>query len=351
MEMPIKGPSVFLDANIVIRAGKPPGGPEIDRVGDLVDAGFVKFLTTDLTVTEVVKKHADNDYEVVKEIARPHFRKISEDVVGVKIEKISKTEIREKLRAIYHESVSKMFNRLKAHRLEIDAVKPTAVFASYADGTGFFSGEGKKDQFPDAFIFECIKQVASAKLPVIIVSDDGDFDKPAEDEEFVLVIKSLPELFQHLGYEMEAPLVKEFLDGEADTLIQCVEQEVNNWGLVGDVEDSEIYGITVNDVVLENITAFKPVDEGDSILAVGKAKVNVTAEYSHPDWDTASYDSEDKVLIPWDEVDGETEIEISIDVSVSIAVDEAGNLKEIEALSFRNSDFQYVALHPFEHYK
>ncbi|WP_201151409.1 PIN domain-containing protein [Rhodovulum sulfidophilum] len=57
----------------------------------------------------------------------------------------------------------------------------------------------KKDQFPDAFIFECIKQVASAKSPVIIVSDDGDFDKLAGDEEHVSVIKSLPELFQHLG--------------------------------------------------------------------------------------------------------------------------------------------------------
>lgn len=349
--MPTKGPSVFLDANIVIRAGKPPGGPEIDRVGDLVDAGLVKILTTDLTVTEVAKKHSDNDYEVVKEIARPHFRKIVEDVVGVKIEKISKTEIREKIRAAYNESVSKMFDRLKAHRLEIDTVKPTAVFASYADGTGFFSGEGKKDQFPDAFIFECLKQVASAKSPVIIVSDDGDFDKPAGDEEHVSVIKSLPELFQHLGYEMQAPLVEEFLDDEEDRLMQFVEQEVNDWGLIGDVEDSEIYGITVNDIVLENIIAFKPVDEGDSILAVGKAKVNVTAEYSHPDWDTASYDSEDKVLIPWDNVDGETEIELEIDVSVSIAVDEDGHPEEIEALSFRNSDFQYVELHPFELYK
>ena len=145
--MPIKGPSVFLDANIVIRAGKPPGGPEIDRVGDLVDAGFVKFLTTDLTVTEVVKKHADNDYEVVKEIARPHFRKISEDVVGVKIEKISKTDIREKLRAIYHESVSKMFNRLKAHRLEIDAVNPLLFSQVMQTELDSFQGKERRISF------------------------------------------------------------------------------------------------------------------------------------------------------------------------------------------------------------
>lgn len=349
--MPPKGRSVFIDANIVIRAGKPPGGPEIERVGDLVDAGLVKILTTDLTVTEVAKKHADNDYEVVREIARPHFRKIVEDLVGTKIKKISKTEIGERLRAKYDEAVSQMFDRLKADRLAIDAVKPTSVFASYADGTGFFSGDGKKDQFPDAFIFECIKQLASDKSPVIIVSDDGDFDKPAGNEDFVSIIKSLPELFQILGYEMDAPLVEEFLNDEEENLIKFVEEEVNDWGLVGDVEDSEIYGITVYDITIEKLTAFKPVEDGDSILVVGKAKVNVTAEYSHPDWDTAYYDSEDKVLIPWNNVDGETDIEFEVDVSISLAVDEVGALEEIEALSFRNSDFQYVELHPFELYK
>ena len=37
------------DANVVIRASKPPGGPLIPRVADLVDAGYIKVVTTDLT--------------------------------------------------------------------------------------------------------------------------------------------------------------------------------------------------------------------------------------------------------------------------------------------------------------
>ena len=48
---------------------------------------------------------------------------------------------------------------------------------------------------------------------------------------------------------------------------------------------------------------------------------------------------------------GETEIELTIDVAMSIAVDEAGNPEEIEALRFRNSDFQYVTLYPPDMYK
>src|SRR5207249_582617 len=55
---------VFLDANVVIGAGKPPGGPELSRVIDLVEAELVTVLTTDLTITEVVKKHVQNDFEL-----------------------------------------------------------------------------------------------------------------------------------------------------------------------------------------------------------------------------------------------------------------------------------------------
>ena len=48
----------FLDANVVIRVGKPPGAPLMPRVADLVEAGLVRVVTTDLTKAEVAKKHA-----------------------------------------------------------------------------------------------------------------------------------------------------------------------------------------------------------------------------------------------------------------------------------------------------
>ena len=52
-----------------------------------------------------------------------------------------------------------------------------------------------------------------------------------------------------------------------------------------------------------------------------------------------------------DDVSGETELEFSVDVSISIAIDEGGDSEELETLSFRNSDFQYVTLHPYEDYR
>ncbi|SRR5229473_3263007 len=64
----IRPRKIFLDANVVIRAGKPPGGP-LMRVADLVNAGYMKVVTTDLTKVEIAKKHAASDFEAIGNLA------------------------------------------------------------------------------------------------------------------------------------------------------------------------------------------------------------------------------------------------------------------------------------------
>ena len=77
-----------------------------------------------------------------------------------------------------------MFERLRAETLSIDSVKPSAVFESYRQETGLFSGEAKKEQFPDAFIWETLKAAATKSDPLTIVTDDGDFDAVIREHAF-----------------------------------------------------------------------------------------------------------------------------------------------------------------------
>jgi hypothetical protein len=349
--MPKNKPKVFLDANIVIGAGKPPGGPELARVIDLADAGLVTVLTTDLTLTEVAKKHVQNDFDLIRDICQPHFRKVVEAATGSALPETKRAQLKQTLSETYEASTKAMFNQLRAKTLAIDAVKPSVVFAAYAAGKGFFTGEGKKDQFPDAFAFECLKQEATKKEPVIIVSQDGDFVAPTKGESHISLVKSLPALFAALGLEMEAPEIDEFLEANNAKLVEAVDKELSDWGLQGDVQDSEIDETTVNDVQVERLSAFKPTEHGDPILVVGRLAVKAMVSYTHPNWDEAMYDSEDKVLIPFEDVSGETEVDLQIDVSMSIAVDDDGEPEQIEELRFRNSDFAYVELHPYDPYK
>jgi hypothetical protein len=161
----------------------------------------------------------------------------------------------------------------------------------------------------------------------------------------------LADLFAALGLQIEAPEIDNFLDDHKEELVEAVGRELANWGLEGDVEDSEIDDATVTEVDIENATAFRPTEKGDPILVVARLAAKTVVSYTHPDWDNASYDSEDKVLIPHDEVSGETETELQLDVSMSILVDDDGEPAQIEELQFRNDDFIYVELHPYEDYK
>jgi hypothetical protein len=327
---------VFLDANIVISAGKPPGGPELARVIDLVEAGIIRILTTDLTICEVAKKHIQNDFDQIKLISQPSFRKVAARVTGVDLPEINQAELRQKLTEMYTHETAKMFESMKAKTLVIDDIKPSIVFHDYTHKKGFFSGEGKKAQFPDAFAFECLKKEASQKEPVIIVSRDGDFEGPAAATQYISLVRSLPELFDILGLRMEAPEVDKFLAEKNGELVERINQEVSDWGMqIDDVNDAEITRTIVNSVKVLKLTSFKATADGDPILVTGKFEAQVTISFTYPDWDTAVYDSEERVSISRRNIISETDIDFPLDFSLEISVNAAGTPKAIERISIR----------------
>lgn len=135
-----------------------------------------------------------------------------------------------------------MFRLLRAETLSIDSVKPSVVFDAYARKTGLFGGDAKKDQFPDAFIFEVLKSAATKGDPLAIVSDDKDFTEAIKDAEHITRLKSIADLFAELGLTIEAaPDVEDFVENNLDKIVATVHNELNQWGLqVSDVDDAEI---------------------------------------------------------------------------------------------------------------
>jgi hypothetical protein len=343
---------VFLDANVIIQAGKPPGGPILARVVDLVKGGFIEVLTTDLTKTEVAKKHAMNDLDVVKDISRSHFRNIVRDITGIELPSLTKQDLFESLLKRFADETDKMFSALGATTLLVDTVMPSTVFNDYAKGSGFFSGEGKKHQFPDAFIFACLKAEASKERHIIIVSDDGDFLGPSSAEENISILKSIPELFTQFDLRVDAPNIVSFLQAKHHDALMLLDAELKDWGLqASDVEDAEIDETTVTDADFVELIAFGKATESNDILVIGRVKIKANVSYTHPDWNSAAYDSEDKVLVPFEDVSGETEIETEADFSMSILADHDGNPVKIEEVRFTNDKFIWVELHPYDPYE
>jgi len=114
-----------------------------------------------------------------------------------------------------------------------------------------------------------------------------------------------------LGLEVKVPNIEDFLDEQQDNMTSLFDAKLQDWRLEAlDIEDAEIEVSGVDHVELGDITSFGTIGGGSNIIVVGNAAVEANISYTHPDWDTAIYDSEDGTLTPWDDdVSGETEVE------------------------------------------
>ena len=175
-----------------------------------------------------------------------------------------------------------MFKSLKAETLSIDSVKPSVVFDAYARKTGLFGDDAKKDQSPDAFIFEVLRASATKSDPLTIVSDDKDFAAVINDAEHINRLKSIADLFAQLGLTIEAaPDVEDFVENNLDEIVATVYDELNQWGLqVNDVDDAEIDKSTVENVSFIDFRTFRTAGEGKDILVLGRVDMDVKVSYT-----------------------------------------------------------------------
>ena len=58
-----------------------------------MNAGYAKMVTTDLTKTEIAKKHAGNDFEVIGELTKRRVRDLAIEILGVKLPEVSPAEL------------------------------------------------------------------------------------------------------------------------------------------------------------------------------------------------------------------------------------------------------------------
>lgn len=338
---------VFLDANIVIRSGKPPGGPQIIQLHELVEAGLISIVTTDHTILEVAKQHVRNDYGVVKVLAHNRLRKLASAKFGIELPELSDSDLHDTLWKEYESSTKKMFGHLNADILPVDDILSSQVLKSYAKNEGFFAKDVKRNQFPDAFIFERLLADATEERPITIISDDSDFDRPCDNADHIELIKSIPVLLERLGLDDEAPDPEPFLEQHTDEVLKIVNTELADWSLYADdVEDAYIEVVDTQTVELIDLVAFGTVAKNGTVLIIGTANIVADVVYTHPSWDNAIWDSEEKCLIPFEVVSGETAVDVQADFSMSIVVDDNGALARINEFEFRNDRFMGIELYP-----
>ena len=273
--------NVFFDASSLITVGAPPGNAVFQRVADLVRYGFITVVTTDLTKTEMTRHHTDVAFSRLRPLLDSRSRRLAAKYLNIEIPEISEDDARNQIRRDIVEGVEKMFHTLQATTLDIDQVRPSVIFEHYDIKAGVFVAQNKKNQFPDAFVFECLKAVASEDTPLLIVAGDPDFKEPVNRGDHLSLVDSISGLFDVLGLLVDEPdpdlepfLYHELLDN-ADFLAYAEFQD----------DDLDGYRVAAScrDIQFDGINAFQQVDENAPLLISVDVTVELDVEMEHND--------------------------------------------------------------------
>ena len=280
---------VFIDADVAIGMGKPPGNWIFQRLLDLVNVGLISIVTTDLTIGQVVKHHVDDAYKTLAPLRESRFRDLVSNTLGIDLPRKSNANWRQSLKTQYENEVSEMFNKLKAETISLDQVTPSKIFSDYISGSGFFNPKNKPDQFADAFVFSAVVENANSDNPLVIVARDNDFKEPAKETPGVVLLKSIEELFAWFALEIKAPDLPNINEFLKHGLVsnELFKQEVELEDL--ELDNDWVIDAHINDVAIENVSAFELFHD-DIVIAMVDVKVELAVGYrSH---DSYRYETE-----------------------------------------------------------
>lgn len=344
---------VFIDANQLITFGHGLKGAEAKTLRELIHVGAVRLVLTDLTISEVAKKFAKNDTERLLELTRSDLRTKAKRHLNIDLPEIDSNELWKKVFDVHFKTVKEFARECGAEILKIEDVSPTVVLDDYTHSRGMFSESSKKDQFPDAFIFEALKKSASAETSLLLLSRDDDFTQACNGEEHIKKIATFQALLDELGVASADPADYRLIERFEDEFNDPVEEALQEFTIhADDVEDGEMEVLGVSNTTIDSLTVYKSKEDENTYLVYARVSPTVEVSFSHPDWDSAMWDSEDKVLIPFENIGGTKEVEMhEVAMTFTFIYDPEDDTATVEDASVRGSGFLTATLYPYDHYK
>lgn len=334
---------VFVDANIYIGDGRPPGGDVMRALANLIKIKKLSLITTDVTINEITKHFSTHDVKSLGAALKPHVRGLIKEITGIELPELSADEIAASIWARNEKLTRKMFADLQADLLNIDSVRPSEVHKDYATGSGMFAEGAKKDQIPDAFIVKVIEANAKAKGPITIFSRDGDFKLAVNAELGISVVREIGELLDTLDLKVSDQNIQMFLQAQSSVILEHASSEILDFLVyVDDYSELEGEVISLEAAEIVEIEEFK-IDEHETLLT-GSMKITAHIGYSGPDMSTAIYDSEDKRAYAIHELEGEITEDFEVKFTMTISNDENGVPEQIESLNLVNDGPLYLSL-------
>jgi hypothetical protein len=338
----IKAFNVFVDSSVFIGKNYNYDNYSFVALMEAVVNKRVNLLITDVTIEEI-KAHIYTDVEKsLSEIKKIRTKvKVLRNVPPIDESAVFKNIDQESVCIQLVNQFEQFLKDAKAVIVPISEADAEFVFDCYFKKYPPFGEGKKKSEFPDAFVLSALGEWAeSMQEDVIVVSQDLDMIGIEGDLPRLSAVSSLEEFLGKVTsyFEELAQTSQNLLKENLNEIKSRIEREFQSLGFIlvdqnGDVNETRV--TKVGDISSFLIALKNGYDEGQS-----EAKFELTttiefeADVSYDNMDTASYDSEDKVLIPWETVAQTVQCSEIVQVDLSFLFDNTDSHNvEIEELN------------------
>lgn len=321
--------SVFVDTESFVGSQFDFNSGRLKRLLDLAWTQRVRLVLPAVTKTELHKKLREKLDESVAAVqaVRGKAKMLSGSADPV-CESLFAPLDREAL-------VAELSGKLEAYLLEANVIVVAAaddalnrVLSAYFASEPPFGGSKKKHEFPDAIAVDTLREwCRSNDTEVYVVSHDGDLASSCSTAGPLLHLPDLKDLFALV--EAQDARAAALLDSALPLIRRQAQENFEASGFILADEDGDVQGVSVTDF---RILSARVQDVQEArVLFEAEAEVDCEAEVRYDDYSTASYDSEDKVLIPWNDIEATLERTIELTLYGEI-VAESADLSVIESV-------------------
>ena len=315
--------NIFIDASIFIGQNYNYKSTVFESLRRIVNASNASVYVTDIIIREVrahivedVSKaiQAQNKFQKDARI----FRNIDDTPFEEFFHEVNEASAIETLNG----QLDRFLSEVSATVLPTSGVSIDAVFDKYFDREPPFGDGKKKAEFPDAFTIAALEDWCEENNErIYVASTDADLKNHCETSDSLITLNKLAEFINIIEFhdEVLAPLVMKLLDRKQDAIKEAISESFCDQGFWIDDQDGDINEVEVNNMELEEILLLE-VDENSAVVQV-EVKTNFSADLTYDDLDTASYDSEDKVLIPWQTIDKTVDQDVEYTTTLRILHD------------------------------
>lgn len=338
---------VFLDTSIYVDTNFAFSGPLYSALRSRIERGQARLGITRLTIQEAEAQIAKSLAEAEQAVHKARQQaKILRNSDNASIQSLFADWSREDAERELNDKFAAFLADFDVDIFEHREVDVTKIFGLYFSQEKPFGESKKKYEFPDAFTLQYLEDWALDENDVVhVVSGDEDMRSGVNSFTNLVAHNSFPDLLSVLAFKYDelAPLCAQAFENAEDTINKSLSDQFANQGFVLGDQIGD-----VNEILDVEIQPYEPkllrVDhsEGDDVVTCEFeiiTKISFRAEISYDDLATASYDSEDKVLIPWNTIYEAVESADAVmaHVTLSFNCDDLSYV-EIEELSLSSSD-------------